>query len=74
MELPDIKTLMCKKFNSEKKRMPAIFRCLLFNCAKSIDMWQCCYYCEDKKRCVKRCNNNPKKCGGLIVDNRVKNY
>lgn len=51
----------------------AIFSCNRFNCTKSINKAQCCYYCESKNRCEKKCNNNPNLCGELLVDDRVKN-
>lgn len=55
------------------KKIMAIFSCNRFNCTKSINKAQCCYYCESKNRCEKKCNNNPNLCGELLVDDRVKN-
>ena len=37
-------------------------KCLLFNCDKKHKN-QCCYFCDNRKKCKNPCLNNPQKCG-----------
>jgi len=55
----------------EFKRRIAKYRCMEFDCKKSIDRWQCCHFCESVKRCVARCKNDPKKCQLLYLDSKL---
>lgn len=60
-----------EKKKSNQRRL-AIYRCREFNCNKSVERWQCCYFCEATKRCKVKCQNDPKRCQRVYLDSSVK--